>query len=242
MSQYISIAHVYYSWVRTVSEMTSAPAGPAAADPASSPSATRIRAAALRLFAAQGTAATSLRTIAAAAEVSLGLVQHYFATKADLIAAVDAHVLEVVGAVMAQPIPDPPADSVAEMGRRVTALLVEQPDVVDYVLDAVVSGRPLGTVLFDALATLGADRWNELSDLEQTRPDLDRLWAPLHPLILVLGTLVLRPHLDRHLPQPFGTPAQMHRWEESVNALLREGHLRSGGPGASAESPGGTDF
>jgi len=202
---------------------------------------TRIRAAALELFAAQGTAATSLRAIAAAAEVSLGLVQHYFATKAELISAVDAHVLDVVGAVMAQPIPAPPTDAVAELGRRVTALLAEQPAVVDYVVDALVSGRALGTVVFDTLATLGADRWNELSDLEQTRPDLDRLWAPLHPLVLVLGTLILRPHLDRHLPQPFSTPAQMRRWEESVNALLREGHLRATGPGgASAESPGST--
>lgn len=221
--------------------MTSAPAGPDDADPAISPSIVRIRAAALRLFAAQGTAATSLRTIAATAEVSLGLVQHYFATKADLISAVDAHALEVVAAVMAQPVPGPPADSVAEIGRRVTTLLAEQLDVVDYVVDALVSGRTLGTVVFDALAALGANRWNELSDLGQTRPDLDRLWAPLHPLVLVLGTLVLRPHLDRHLPQPFSTPAQMHRWEESVNTLLREGHLRPNGPGdTSNESPGRT--
>ncbi|MGF2945552.1 TetR/AcrR family transcriptional regulator [Mycobacterium sp. Lab-001] len=221
--------------------MTSAPAGQGDRDPAGSPSMVRIRASALRLFAAQGTSATTLRAIAAAAEVSLGLVQHYFATKADLISAVDAHVLEVVGGVMAQPVSDPPADSVAEMGRRVTALLIQQPDVVDYVVDALVSGRALGTLVFDALAALGADRWKELDDLGQTRPDLDRLWAPLHPLVLVLGALVLRPHLDRHLPQPFSTPTQMRRWEESVTALLREGHLRTSGPGgASTESSGCT--
>lgn len=200
----------------------------------------RIQAAALRLFAAQGTSRTSLRAIAAAAEVSLGLVQHYFATKADLISAVDAHVLEVVTGVMAQPVP-PPADSIAEIGRKITAFLTEQPEVVDYLVDALVSRRALGNVVFDALAARGADRWQERSDLGLTRPDLDPLWAPLNPLILALGALILRPHLDRHLPQPFSTPAQIHRWNESVTALLREGTLRnSGSGGASTENPGGS--
>lgn len=225
--------------VRTVAEMTPTPAGPDDADPAISPSLMRIQAAALRLFAAQGTSRTSLRAIAAAAEVSLGLVQHYFATKADLISAVDAHVLELVAGVMAQPIPAPPADSLVAIGCRITAFLTEQPEVVDYLVDALVSGRALGNVVFDALAARCADRWQELGDLGLTRPDLDPLWAPLNPLVLALGALMLRPHLDRHLPQPFTTPAQIHRWNESVIALLRRGALRnSGSGGASAENPG----
>ena len=49
----------------------------------------RIRNAALRIVAVQGVAGTSLRAVAAAAGVSLGLVQHHFATKAGLIKAVD---------------------------------------------------------------------------------------------------------------------------------------------------------
>ncbi|BBZ43264.1 TetR/AcrR family transcriptional regulator [Mycobacterium parmense] len=210
--------------------MTRVPAAPDGADPGTPPSVTRIRATALRLFAEQGTAATSLRTIAAAAGVSVGLVQHHFSTKAGLIQAVDDHVLNVVRARLAEPAPAPSPDSVAETGRRVTALIVEQPDVVNYLLDAVVDGRPVGTVIFDALADLGAGRWGDLSDHGLTRPDLDLLWAALHPLILVLGTLVLRPHIDRRLPEPFGTPAQLKRWQDSVNALLREGQLRRGDP------------
>ena len=41
----------------------------------------RIRNAALKSFATYGTSATSLRTVAAAAGVSVGLVQHHFATR-----------------------------------------------------------------------------------------------------------------------------------------------------------------
>src|SRR4051794_11420101 len=74
----------------------------------------RIRNAALRMVAVQGVSGTSLRAVAAAAGVSLGLVQHHFATKAGLIKAVDDYVLELVTTAMAQPLPEPPADSVAE--------------------------------------------------------------------------------------------------------------------------------
>ncbi len=56
----------------------------------------RIRNAALKSFAARGAAATSLRAVAADAGVSLGLVQHHFATKAGLIKAVDDYVLASV--------------------------------------------------------------------------------------------------------------------------------------------------
>ncbi len=57
----------------------------------------RIRDAAPRSFAAHGVAATPLRVVAETAEVSIGLVQHHFHTKAALTAAVDQYVLQVVG-------------------------------------------------------------------------------------------------------------------------------------------------
>ena len=100
----------------------------------------RIRDAALASFATHGTSATSLRTVAAAAGVSLGLVQHHFATKAGLIKAVDDHVLEVVRSTLSEPIPEPPADSIAEIGKRVTRLIAEHPDVMDYVGRALIDG------------------------------------------------------------------------------------------------------
>src|SRR3954469_20648482 len=53
----------------------------------------RIRNAALELFAARGTAATTIRDVAKAAGVSPGLVQHYFGTKAGLQKAVDEFVV-----------------------------------------------------------------------------------------------------------------------------------------------------
>jgi AcrR family transcriptional regulator len=189
----------------------------------------RIRNAALKSFATYGTSATSLRTVAAAAGVSVGLVQHHFANKAGLIKAVDDHVLGLVTAAIAPPIPEPPADSVAEMGGRVTRIVAEQPDIVDYVGRALIDGSPLGTTIFDTLAVFGIARWSQRNERGETRPDLDLTWAALNALVLPLGTIILRGHIERHLPERFTAPTQLQRWQESVNTLLREGLFRHAG-------------
>jgi AcrR family transcriptional regulator len=189
----------------------------------------RIRNAALRSFAMHGTAATSLRTVAEAAGVSVGLVQHHFANKAGLIKAVDDHVLSVVIAIIAQPMPGPPADSLNEMGNRVTQLVAEHPDVVDYFGRALIDGSPLGVMVFDTLVGNGTARWHQRSERGETRPDVDLTWAAINSLVLALGTLILRTHVERHLPEPLSTPAQLERWQASVNTLLREGLFRRAG-------------
>src|SRR5258708_32170127 len=189
----------------------------------------RIRNAALKSFATYGTSTTSLRAVAAAAGVSVGLVQHHFGTKACLVKAVDDHVLGLVIAAIAPPIPEPPADSVAEMGSRVTRIVAEQPDIVDYVGHALIDGSPLGTTIFDTLAVFGIARWRQRNELGDTRPDLDLTWAALNALVRPLGTIILRGHIERHLPERFTAPAQLQRWQESVNTLLREGLFRHAG-------------
>ena len=183
----------------------------------------RIRDAALKSFATQGSSGTSLRAVAAAAGVSLGLVQHHFATKAGLIKAVDDFVLAMVITHITKPVPDTTSDSVAEIGDRVTGMILELPDIVDYVGRALVDGRPVGYMIFDALLNSGTARWNQRGERGETRPDLDLTWAAVNSLVLALGTFILRGHIERSLPEPLTNPAQLQRWHASVTMLLREG-------------------
>jgi AcrR family transcriptional regulator len=182
----------------------------------------RIRNAALTSFAAHGTSETSLRAVAAAAGVSLGLVQHHFVTKAELIKAVDDHVLGVVIATMSKPIPEN-ADSVAEVGSRITEIFGDRPDIGRYLGRALVEGSPLGTTIFDTLMSFGTARWHQRAERGELRPDLDLTWATINSLVLALGTVSLRLHIDRHLPAPLSTPAQLERWHAAVGSFLREG-------------------
>jgi AcrR family transcriptional regulator len=187
----------------------------------------RIRHAALKSFATQGTSATSLRAVAASAGVSLGLVQHHFATKAGLIKAVDDYVLSVVIGQVTQPIPDNTSDSVAEIGDRVTRMISEIPDITDYVGRALIDGRPVGYMIFDALLNSGTARWIRRTERGEASADLDLTWAAINSLVLALGAFILRGHIERHLPESFTTPAQLQRWQKAVNLLLRHGYFRA---------------
>jgi AcrR family transcriptional regulator len=197
---------------------------PAPAEPSSTE---RIRDAALKSFAAKGIAATSLKTVAEAAGISIGLVQHYYGTKAALIAAVDDYVLQVISnAVESIPLPSPPEDPLVEMGRRVTALLAEQTDVIDYLGRALAEGESIGSEIFDGLVGISTAQGHSLIEQGQVSPDIDLVWAALNPLMLRLGPIILRAHIERHIPEPFNTPTQLRRWDAAVTALIREGQLR----------------
>jgi AcrR family transcriptional regulator len=186
----------------------------------------RIRNAALKTFGTYGTSSTSLRTVAEAAGVSVGLVQHHFINKAGLIQAVDDHVMGVVISTISQPIPPPPADSIAEMGSRVTRIVADHPEIADYVGRALIDGSPLGTAIFDTLTAFGIARWNQRSERGETRPEVDVTWGALNSLVLALGTMIMRGHIERQLPEPLTAPAQLERWQNSVNMLLRDGLFR----------------
>jgi AcrR family transcriptional regulator len=189
-------------------------------------SAYRIRLAALRCFASVGSEATSLKAVAEAAGVSIGLVQHHFGSKAHLVAAVDDYVLTVIRTTMADPLPRASADPIGGLGERLGVLLAEHPDVVDYLGRSLVTGTEVGASVFDRLAAIGIQRWAEVKKNDLNRPDLDDTWCVLNPLILVLGTILLREHVERQLPDSFTSEAQLQRWQRAFNQLVVSGQLQ----------------
>jgi hypothetical protein len=44
--------------------------------------------------------------------------------------------------------------------------------------------------------------------------------------VLALGTVILRTHIERHLPEPLTSAGQLQRWQAAVNTLLRQGLFR----------------
>src|SRR6478672_2163084 len=77
----------------------------------------RILKAALRLFAARGYAGTSIRMIASAAGISVGLLYNYFPTKADLLGAIFEQSMRDVQASFAS------ADSASTPAERIERLV-----------------------------------------------------------------------------------------------------------------------
>lgn len=190
----------------------------------------RIRAAALRCFATQGISATSMRTIADAAGVSVGLVQHHFGNKAGLVAAVDRCVLHVFAEALESnplPVPAAPTDDFNSLGGRFSKLIHDHPDVVDYVGHALIEGNNIGAVIFDGLLKISARQRDNFAAAGLTRPDLDPDWAALNPLMLRLGPIMLRSHIARHIDGAFSTPAELQRWDATVTAMIRHGQFKA---------------
>lgn len=190
----------------------------------------RIRDAALRCFATQGISGTTMRTIAEAAGVSHGLLRHHFGSKDGLIAAVDDHVLRVFSEALESnplPVPAEPTNDFRSLGGRMSKLIHDRPEVVDYVGHALIEGNDIGAVIFDGLLKISVRQRDTFAAAGLTRDDLDPDWAALNPLMLRLGPIMLRAHIARHIDGAFTTPAELQRWDASVTALIRHGQFTS---------------
>ncbi|TDD17378.1 TetR/AcrR family transcriptional regulator [Nonomuraea diastatica] len=152
----------------------------------------RIRDAALAEFAERGFKGATMKAVADAAGVSVGLVQHHFGSKEGLREACDAHVRDtMLGA----------ADDV-QGGSEVTPEFIrgmyEASELsVRYLARALVEGSPVAAAMFDEGAE-SAERFltgnwpDEFPPEEAKVRERAAVMAAMH-----LGTIVLHEHLSR---------------------------------------------
>lgn len=179
----------------------------------------------MKCFAERGIATTSLRGIAETAGVSLGLIQHYFATKSHLIECIDRHVLAILGEALEDISSTSADDGVTDADSRFAALMGTNPHVMDYIGRALAEGREGSNVIFDGLYGISAQQGATFAAQGLTPPDLDPVWANMLPLILRVGSVMLRPHIGRHLAGSLYAPEQTSRWDAAVTRMIREGQL-----------------
>jgi len=184
----------------------------------------RILSAALEGFARNGVKATSIRGVAAAADVSPALVQHYFPSKAALRRAVDDYVTEVARDALA--VRRVEGDVIEDLAERLTALVANHFTALQYVARGVAERDEAALAIFNTLASLCREQLDELQRAGMLRPGLDLDWAALHTVLINLGTVVLEPGVSRQLGRPFLDARQVRRWKEATTALFVEGELR----------------
>ena len=153
----------------------------------------RIRDAAIRCFAEEGSAATTARKVAAAADVSPGLVMHHFGSMAGLRSACDEYVVAMIrelktGAMSAGIGFDPLA-----------ALRAQQsgPPFAKYLAHMLLDGSPQVAGLVDEIV-------NDAVEYTAIGVETGMLTSTEYPLeraailtIWSLGALVLHEHLER---------------------------------------------
>ena len=187
----------------------------------------RIRNAALDGFARDGVAATSIRSVAEAAGVSPGLVQHHFPSKAALRIAVNEYVIRIAREAFADvPVEGDAAAIFEDFGDRITALVREHPTALRYVARAAAEGDPAALDLFDGFVAITEAQQGRLADAGLLEPSLDRTWAALHLVVFNLGTVMLEEAIDRHLPEPFRREQSLERWNDASTAFFRRALTR----------------
>ncbi|SFB49772.1 transcriptional regulator, TetR family [Amycolatopsis marina] len=154
----------------------------------------RIRDAALAQFAEHGTKGATMRGIADAAGVSLGLVQHHFGTKDALRDACDEAVIEVFRRRLTD---SATTNSLGEPG-FLTDLFETSGLLLRYLARAMIDGSPAAANVFDELAGGTADflshTWPDRFPPGSARArDAASVMAAMHS-----GTVLLHEQLARH--------------------------------------------
>lgn len=190
--------------------------------------AARIRNAALEGFALRGVASTSIRDVAKLAGVSPGLVQHHFKNKDNLRRAVDAYVTRVGAEAIGGDNDghDTPAESVQNIGDRLTAWMRDHQLSLLYVIRGAAEGDESALQVFDTFVRVGDAQLARLADDGLLRENLDHRWAVLHVIIMNLATALLEPAISRHLEAPLREPDQLERWNRASTEMFRSGMMR----------------
>jgi AcrR family transcriptional regulator len=191
-----------------------------------------IRDEALRLFAARGPDAVTVRQIAAAAGISPGLVLHHFGSKAGLREAVDQHVLGLfdlmLGELTGEAVPDlsDPAAS-GSLAEAIAAHLPADSPVPAYLRRLLLAGDEAGRVLFRRLFGLSARTLDALVAAGLAAPGADPAVRAAFLLSNDLAVLLLREQLADALGTDPLSGAGMARWGREMLVIYGAGLLAS---------------
>lgn len=157
----------------------------------------RIRNAALDLYAEHGEERVSLRAVAAAAGVTLGLVQHHFKTKAGLREAVDQLVVDHFAHALAGVPPQPGArETAATRDEAVRRMLQENPPVVNYLRRAMLEAGGAHVGLLDAIIDLTAREVSALRAAGLASTERREPTQVVAVLVRQVGELLLEPMVE----------------------------------------------
>ncbi len=179
----------------------------------------RIRQSALELFAADGVAGTSVRSIATEADVSPALILHHFGSKDGLRRAVDEFVLNFITEVLDE---FSQAGS-SEGGVAAFSRVAEQPAVLTYASRAIISGDAAGDALFDQVAKIGTSNFTQMHDAGLVRDLEDPEMVSLFLLAADLAVMLLRSHIQRQIGFDPMSPEGIERWTRAEFEVVGQG-------------------
>ena len=168
----------------------------------------RIRNAALDLYASQGEDRTSMRAIAAAAGVTVGLLVHHYGTKDNIRDAVEELIVDYFRQAIARaPADGTPADFAAARDAAVAEMLTANPEVVNYLRRALLDPAGPRGHLLERLTELSSTEVSQLRRAGLASVKRAESAQVVGVMIRQLGHLFLQPMLDAMWRQMAGPDA-----------------------------------
>jgi TetR/AcrR family transcriptional regulator, regulator of cefoperazone and chloramphenicol sensitivity len=192
----------------------------------------RIRDEALQLFAERGPERVTVRDVAAAADVSPGLVMHHFGSKAGLREAVDAHVADSFDAIfdnlgdadLREALGGGDATSLAE---AFVASFPAGSPLPDYLRRLWLTNDPTGHRVFRRYLAVSERVLVAMEQAGVARPSKDRRVRAAFLLVNDLAMLLLARQLSDALGFDLQTPAGMAAWAGEVVDVYSQGAFRA---------------
>lgn len=164
----------------------------------------RIRNTALTLFAAGGMGGTSMRAIATASGVTVGLVAHHYGTKEKLREAVELRIVETIAeAIASVPVEGSSRDIRVARDAAVAKMLAAHPEVVDYLRRTLLDVNGDNGRLLERLADLAANEVHKLQEAGLATPHGSMANQVAKILTTQFGQFFMQPLVERTF-QHFG--------------------------------------
>lgn len=186
---------------------------------------TKIRRAALALFAEHGYEAATVRAIAAAAGVSPGLIIHHYGSKAGLRDAVNREVIAIIGGFIDDHLPE--GDSIEEIFAKPEAgfreLFTSRPELGAYIRCLFFDGDEAGLEILRQFMAISRKLSASFESLGWMREAPDPEMRDLQLIILEMGPILFYPLFAAYFEQPPLTEETHQRWMATEFDLFMNG-------------------
>jgi AcrR family transcriptional regulator len=181
---------------------------------------------AFALFAEKGFDSVTVRDLASASSVSVGLINHHFGSKEGLREAVDEYFMAqfedaITGA--APPTSKTAEDYAVAIDHWIERHEAQWPIIVAYFRRALLEESDWGFSLFQRFYGFVQSSVLRMDADGQIGPDVDRLWLPFLMMYLELGTMIFDPYLKRVIGKSGYDRELWQRRHRAYMSLIRRG-------------------
>jgi AcrR family transcriptional regulator len=185
--------------------------------------------AAFELFSERGFSKVNLNEIADRANVSIGLIRHYFGSKGGLVEECTGHVMErlsdVIGRILDGTGPSDGAGFIDHLRRKTYDNLIGNVGLLMYLRHLVIEYPAAANVAFIDYFQLLQQEFNRLEAAGHLRPDVNKVWLTFHLMFLQMGPVFLSKQIEAIVGMPSHDPDTVRERNRANATILMHGIL-----------------